>query len=166
MTQRVPENRGWILDPAGHRHLATSGETRQTGDRIDTPFGKATLIIMPLPDDLSDWVCDLCNQQILTKWGDEPFPVPMIGNSYALCNDCRLKYEKAPATDVDGEELYEPDPYFDPTYRGDLSVQLVLEGPWPFSLCTCAACYLQAVIWRPFIEPFFWKNRARKAEQN
>ncbi len=158
MTRRVPENRGWILDPAGHRHLMTGGEIRKTGDQVETPFGKATLVVMPYPDDASEWICDLCNEQILTKWGDEPFPVAMVGNSYALCNECRLKYEKGPATGTDGEPIY---------ITGLDGYDVVeAEGPWPFSLCICAACYLQAMIWRPFLEPEIWKNKERIASQN
>ncbi len=146
--QRMPENRGWVLDPTGHRHLANSGEVRQTGEQIETPFGKATLIVLPPPADMSDWVCDFCNETILTLWGDEPWPVAMIGNSYALCNECRLDYEKAPASDLEGEAITE------------------LQGPWPFSLCSCGACYQQALIWRTFIEPLIWKNKSRIAGQN
>jgi len=156
--ERIPENRGWVLDPAGHRHLATGGEIRQTGEQVDTPFGKATLIVMPVPDNLSDWICDFCNQTILTMWGNEPWPVAMVGNSYALCNDCRLDYEHEPATGVDEEEIIVIN------LQGEELV--LLEGSWPFSLCTCAACYLQATIWRSFIEPFMWQNRAKMAKQN
>jgi len=163
--QRMPENRGWVLDPTGHRHLANSGEVRQTGEQIDTPFGKATIIVLPPPADMSDWVCDFCNEIILTLWGDEPWPVAMIGNSYALCNECRLDYEKSPASDLDGENLYEPTS-FDPTYREGPYLQEVLQGPWPFSLCSCGACYQQALIWRTFIEPLIWKNKSKIAEQN
>ena len=159
--QRMPENRGWILDPTGHRHLENSGEVRQTGEQIKTPFGIATLIVLPPPADMSDWICDFCNETILTLWGDEPWPVAMIGNSYALCNECRLDYEKSPASDLDGEKMVSQS-----VVNGRELITILLQGPWPFSLCSCGACYQQALIWRQFIEPLIWKNKARIAGQN
>ena len=147
---RAPDNRGWVLNPEAHRAAADAQQDpqRKTGDEIMTPFGKATLFVMPSPDDLSLWYCDLCNQQILTKWGDEPFPVAMIGNSHALCNDCRIDFEGSNASDIHGEPMDE------------------LEGLWPFRLCRCNGCFITGVEWRPYIEGVIEEIKAAIANQN
>ena len=132
MSERLPEGRGWVINPAEHRLVEMGYESP---DEVMTPFGKAVVFHMPMPDDPSLWICDLCNIQILTKWGDEPFPVAMLGNSHAFCNDCRLKMEEGQATDTMGEVMDE------------------LEGPWPFRICGCPGCRPTAMEWRPFIEP-------------
>jgi len=78
--------RGWIANPAEHRRVERSIPV----EAIDGMFGGAKVIVLPYPPD-DEWFCDVCNAQILTRWGDEPFPVPVDG-SYALCGDC---YERA-----------------------------------------------------------------------
>lgn len=145
---RMPENRGWVLNPEGHRAFRENQQQGETGDILNTPFGKATLFVMPSPDDLSLWYCDLCNEQILTRWGDEPFPVAMIGDSYALCNKCRIRYENDHAADIHGEPMDE------------------LNGLWPFRLCTCPGCRPTGLDWRPYIEGVLDEIRTVIAGQN
>ena len=136
---RETENRGWILDPTGHRALDMG---YGPPEKVDTPFGKATVIHMGYPDDASEWICDLCNEPILTVWGDEPFPVPTYG-SYALCHVDYYKLQLGPATNRHtGEDLTDPS-----------TGAIVPEGPWPLRMCRCPACYVTAIEWRQFIEP-------------
>lgn len=74
----------WILDPAGHRNEWASNLPEDGAVVEEGPFKGAAHIVLPPPDDPEDWVCDYCNEIILTVWGGEPFPVPSDG-SYALC---------------------------------------------------------------------------------
>ncbi len=86
------EYRYWILNPAGHRKLWAE-QLPEDGAMVDTQFGRAVAIVPPPPDDLDDWICDYCNQPILTRWGLEPFPVPMDGSN-AICEDHYEKIQK------------------------------------------------------------------------
>lgn len=126
------DGRYWILDPAGHRQ-ADAADRPADGTTVDFLGGEAIIIAPPLPDD-DDWLCDLCSTEpILTRWGDEPWPVPAVG-SYALCNTCREKVEADPRT----------------TDRGD-PIPGTRNGPWPWDACTCHACTAQLLAWHPHI---------------
>lgn len=148
--RRVKETRAWVMDPAGHRaFIAGQYQGPESGDKVPTPFGEATVLRMPLPDDYADWYCDLCSKQILTRFGNEPFPVPMF-STYALCLDHFNEMQQGPATDAySGEDLYEE--LTQP--NGEVISVPVLEGPWPLVMCRCPACYETALAWKPYIEP-------------
>ncbi len=77
------ERRYWILDPVGHRRLWAE-QLPEDGSVVDSFMGPAVMIVPPQPADDEPWICDVCNEIILTVWGGEPFPVPSDG-SYALC---------------------------------------------------------------------------------
>lgn len=85
------DERHWILDPGGHRE-AMALTLPKTGDDAEL-FGQPAVWIV-LDDGLAptEWICDLCNSRILTTWGEEPMPVPLIGSA-ALCADCRAAVE-------------------------------------------------------------------------
>lgn len=75
----------WITDPDGHRALEVAGQPAD-GTEVDTPMGKAVIISMDRA--LGNvWVCDLCNAEMLTRWGSSSWPVACEGN-YGLCIDC------------------------------------------------------------------------------
>ena len=121
-------DRYWILNPAGHRQAATPATE---ADLEGTPWEGAAVI--DLSAAMGDtWVCDLCNEEILTVWGDEPWPVPVLGSD-ALCAD---HYYQA-------QGWYHQDPYGEPTAR-----QL---GVWPAQVCTCTACTDQLELWYPML---------------
>lgn len=84
----------WIIDAVGHRQAWKRMTQGRDGTTEMTPFGEATVIVGPAPDDDAAWICDLCNETILTRWGYEPFPVPQLG-SYALCLDCMTRIAAA-----------------------------------------------------------------------
>lgn len=120
--------RFWITDPRGHR-LHERQHNPPDGSTIDTPFGEAVVIRPPLPPgDL--WVCDLCNEEILTRFGGEPWPVPMFGG-YALCHDHLIEAMDWPEEDNrTGEEI--PGTHL---------------GPWPLHVCACPPCVHKATDW-------------------
>ena len=118
---RPDDPRYWILNPTGHRLAEARQFYGRDGEEVDTVFGKATLIVPPQPEP-EDWFCDLCSETILTRWGDEPFPVPMFG-SYALCAEHYYEFQGNPLDDPrTGEPLDEP------------------MGLWPMLACSCQAC--------------------------
>lgn len=86
----MTDPRHWILDPGGHRQHMAIGAPK-TGDDAG-PFG--TWIVLDDHLDPDEWICDLCNNLILTRWGTEPMPVPTAGSD-ALCGDCRTRIEEA-----------------------------------------------------------------------
>lgn len=92
----------WIVDAVGHRRAWKRMVAGRDGTTVDTPFGEAVNIVMPAPDDDAQWVCDLCNGLILTRWGDEPFPVPQL-SSYALCLDCMNRIMESEGRDRWGD---------------------------------------------------------------
>lgn len=110
-------NSYWITNPGGHRRQWRSEVAGQDGTVIDGPFGPTTMIVPPAPEDDDEWVCDFCNGQILTLWGNEPWPVPSHG-SYALCNECARS-----VMDSEGWEV------------------------WPLMSCGCAACRATSSVW-------------------
>jgi hypothetical protein len=118
-----PENRWWILDPAGHRRIENGHKDQfKDGQMIDTVFGEAVLIIPPAPP-AEDWYCDICSEPILTKWGRQPWPVAMM-SSYALCLEHYNEMKTRPHYDRDTDE---PIP----------GTRL---GEWPTMACRCGAC--------------------------
>jgi hypothetical protein len=124
------DDRHWILNPAGHRLNAELGMVGRDGEEIDHPvFGKAELIVGP-PNLDEGWVCDLCSLPILTRYGDEPFPVPMLG-SYALCLEHFNEAQTWPYEDSAGTQYPYP------------------MGEWPANLCACSACAFTAGDWFP-----------------
>jgi len=126
------DRRMWILDPAGHR-AEWAEKLPEDGTIItDGPFAGAEHIVLPPPDDPNDWVCDYCNTTILTRWGDEPFPVPMDGSN-ALCADHYERIQNNPYDDEVG-------------------------GPWPAQMCGCAACFSQAGKWLPMLDRAYGLN--------
>lgn len=126
----IKDPRWWILDPVGHRQATRS--PHRDGDVVDTAFGEAVVIVPPPPPD-DEWICDFCNQPILVKWGDEPFPVPMF-SGYAFCLD---HYNEAVA-----------DWTHDDPHTGEATD--IPMGPWPDRACGCDACVAQFVEWRPY----------------
>jgi hypothetical protein len=82
-----------VLDPAGHRETAAVDRPK-TGDDASDFFGGEPGVWIVMDDHLDpdEWICDVCNATILTRWGDEPMPVPMLGSN-ALCGDCRHAVE-------------------------------------------------------------------------
>lgn len=86
----MTDRRHWILDPAGHRTAWAAGLPAD-GENITIDGLDAVAIVPPVPDG-DDWACDRCNATILTRWGDEPFPVPTDGD-WALCHDCKTDQE-------------------------------------------------------------------------
>ena len=127
--RREPDNRFWILDPSGHRRVENGRKDQyRDGDMVDTVFGEAVLIIPPAPP-AEDWYCDICSEIILTKWGREPFPVPMMGG-YALCLEHFNKTIESPIYDMDTDEVI-------PGSR---------MGEWPMRGCSCPACVNAASI--------------------
>ena len=126
--QLAEDRRHWIPNPIGHRLAEARLYYGRDGEEIDSVFGKATLIVTPYPD-AEDWVCDLCSQMILTKWGSEPFPVPMFG-SYAMCMD---HYNEAVAQ------------WKHDTDEGDVSD--VPLGEWPLFACSCQPCQSTIQTW-------------------
>lgn len=124
----APEDRFWITDPAGHRQHENERTDHLVGETIQTVFGDAVVMAGPtLPPD--EWICDLCNDRILTRWGDEPWPVPMVGG-YALCIDHYHQLQEQPETDRFGEPI-----------RGSRL------GPWPQIACNCDPCQTQIRAW-------------------
>lgn len=121
MTALAEERRHWIPNPVGHRLAESRQYYGRDGEMVDTVFGEAVLIVPPQPA-AEDWYCDLCSELILTKWGDQPFPVPMFG-SYAMC---MAHYNEAVA-----EWKHDTD-------EGDVSD--VPMGEWPLLACTCDPC--------------------------
>lgn len=88
LTQR--QARAFIA--AHHRHNEPPrGDIIRVGLSDDTGELDAVAIVPPVPDG-DDWACDRCNATILTRWGDEPFPVPTDGD-WALCHDCKTDQE-------------------------------------------------------------------------
>lgn len=124
----MEDPRFWILDPPGHR--VANASPHQDGDIVDTMFGEAVVIAPPLPP-VEDWVCDFCNQPILVKWGDEPFPVAMFG-SYALCLE---HYNEVIASWT----------HDDPMTGESTDIPM---GPWPDQACGCDPCVIQFAAWR------------------
>lgn len=122
------DRRFWVLNPTGHRLTSDRQSYGRDGEEINTPFGKAALIVLPSPP-AAEWYCDLCSEQLLTKWGDEPWPVAMIG-SYALCPKDMYQIMEQNYVDQDsGEEL----PF--------------KMGEWPAQICTCQPCDSQMQTW-------------------
>lgn len=120
--------RFWITDPGGHRILYEQ-RPEKDGDLIDTAFGEAVIIRPPAPPP-DDWYCDLCSEPILTRFGEEPWPVPMFG-SYALCHDHLIEAMEWPEEDDrTGEEI--------------IGTRL---GPWPVHVCACPPCTRKAIDW-------------------
>lgn len=126
----APDTRFWILDPAGHRRVENGlKDQHKDGDIIDHPiFGEAVLIIPPAPP-AEEWYCDICSEPMLTKFGRQPWPVPMIG-SYALCLDHFNQFKDAPWDDED---------------TGDV-IEGTRMGEWPYRGCRCGACLQAASI--------------------
>jgi hypothetical protein len=120
--------RFWITDPRGHR-LYEEEHKPEDGSLIDTVFGEAVVIRPPLPPgDL--WVCDLCNEEILTRFGGEPWPVPMFGG-YALCHDHLVEAMEWPEEDN----------------RTGAEIVGTRLGPWPLHVCACPPCVHKATDW-------------------
>lgn len=111
------DTRYWVLDPAAHRRYSEGGTPELAG----TFWEDAAIIDMAQGLAPDEWYCDLCNLPILTRWGGEPFPVPMLGGS-ALCAD---HYEEA-------QGWHHEDEYGEPTDQ--------LLGLWPPAACTGEAC--------------------------
>jgi len=126
------DRRFWVLDPAGHRTEWAKQLPEDGSIQEDGPFAGAEHIVMPPPEDPDDWVCDFCNTTILTRWGAEPFPVPMDG-SYALCGEHYEKHQNDPKEEF-GEII--------PGTR---------MGLWPSRMCGCAACDAQSWKWNGFL---------------
>lgn len=119
----LPDRRYWILNPAGHRLTEARAAYGMDGKTVEWFLGgEATLIVPPLPA-ATDWCCDICSATILTRWGDEPWPVPMEG-SYALCAEHQAMVEESPEDDA---------------YTGD-PIPGTRRGPWPLRACTCPPC--------------------------
>lgn len=133
MRQREPDRRHWIMDPAGHRKIWQTG-LPEDGSIVNTVFGEAVAIVPPPPDDLNDWVCDYCNGEILTRWGNEPFPVPMDGSN-ALCMAHFHQQQENPVYDTYGEPIHGS-----------------RQGLWPAAVCQCAACVEQTARWFPMLD--------------
>lgn len=70
----------WVMDPIGHRRHEQAQpiptEMEFLGEMVPVIHG-ATLVG-------DEWVCDLCNETMLTRWGSEPWPIPVWGG-YAVC---------------------------------------------------------------------------------
>ncbi len=141
------DRRFWVLDPAGHRADWAEGLPEDGAVVEDGPFKGAEHIVLPPPDDPDDWVCDFCNTTILTRWGAEPFPVPMDG-SYALCAD---HYEKIQS---DPEEEF-----------GEI-IPGTRRGLWPAQLCSCGACFTQAAHWFPMLDRAYGLMTGKEAMNN
>lgn len=79
----------FIPNPPSHRAYARGEALGMDGTTVSVPgFGEAELIVMPWPDENTDWVCDSCNDTIdvLDAYGH---PIPIISaGSYALCGPC------------------------------------------------------------------------------
>ncbi len=78
-------DRYFISNPTGHRLFAEEMNTHEDGDLVNWPGSAAPAIFIRGPQfEPGDWICDFCNETILTTWGAEHFPVPMSGSN-ALC---------------------------------------------------------------------------------
>ena len=125
-----PDQRYWILDPAGHRRVENGHKDQfKDGQMIDTVFGEAVLIMPPAPP-AEEWWCDICSDPILTKFGKAPWPVAMFTPGYALCLKCYNEMKDKPHYDMDTDE---PIP----------GTRL---GEWPYRGCRCPACINAASI--------------------
>lgn len=119
---RPEDPRFWILNPTGHRLAESRQFYGKDGDMVDTVFGEAVLIVPPQPA-ASDWYCDICSEIILTRWGDEPFPVPMF-SSYALCAEHFYEFQEGERDDPESGEPIPGSKW----------------GLWPMMSCGCQAC--------------------------
>lgn len=128
-----PDRRHWILDPAGHRRHWTQEAADRDGETVTIGGLEFVNVVPPAPEDDDDWVCDVCTTPILTRWGAEPFPVPMDG-SYALCSDHFQTAQTQERSDGWGEPI--------PGTR---------RGVWPPQACTCPPCRVQFAVWERFI---------------
>ena len=126
---REGDPRYWILNPSGHRLNAELAMLGRDGEMVESAIGPAQLIVPPAGEP-TDWVCDLCSQPILVRWGEEPFPVPMYASN-ALCLDHFNEAKDWPFEDGTGTEY--PFPY----------------GEWPAQLCSCSACRFTMSDWFP-----------------
>lgn len=123
-----PDERHWIMNPAGHRQHANATDPHH-GDTVEF-LGRPAVVIKPdLYMEPGEWICDICNAPILTSWAGEPFPVPVDG-TYALCADHRERVEQGPDYDSHG----------DPIAGSTL-------GPWPAAGCTCPPCARTTEAW-------------------
>ena len=129
--------RFWITDPRGHR-LHEEGRKPEDGSLIDTVFGEAVVIRTPLPPG-DMWVCDLCSEEMLTRFGADAWPVAMLGG-YALCLQHMNEAEDWPDED---NRTGEPIP----------GTRL---GLWPLHICACPPCTQTAIRW---LGPV-WSNAA------
>ena len=126
------DDRYWILHPRGHRAYASEFRP-SVGDMVEFMGEMVPVIASTIPVD-GTWICDLCNTDILIDWGDEPFPVPLIGSN-ALCLKCFTEVQEWPKMDEWGDDI-----------RGTRL------GDWPAHLCTCLPCTFQMLTWKGQLE--------------
>jgi hypothetical protein len=114
---RTPE-RWWIVDPVGHRQQ----ERKQQPEVPEWAAAQGMTpdqVIVVMPGDDDDWVCDLCNDPVPLENddGDRQW-VPML-TSHALCPRCFARHAPGP-----------------------------MVGPldWSRVLCGCDACSARAVL--------------------
>lgn len=125
------DNRYWITNPVGHRSIPVP---YTDGEMVETIFGLTEMIVPPAPP-ADEWICDMCNEPILVKYGDEPFPVPMLGG-YALCLD-------------HFNEVVEHWTHDDPDTGEPTDIPM---GDWPMQSCGCMPCTLQTMEWIPMLK--------------
>lgn len=129
--------RTWTIDAVAHRRRWRESTAGKDGTVDDMGF---TVIVPPAPDADDEWICDLCNDPILTRFGDEPWPVPMLG-TYALCWNCARRI----ADGCDAHDWYPEGDYMVCENCGAvLAFQIdgtdVVDGTWSHLVCACPDC--------------------------